>query len=84
MPQEPAVSVRYAVYLAPPCDSVLWRFGSAVVGYDADSGLDCPPPDLAGFAPEDWHVLTEEPRRYGFHGTLKAPFRLAEAWTRPG
>lgn len=72
------MSVRYAVYLAPPCDSALWRFGSAVVGYDADSGQDCPAPDLAGFTPEDWRPLTEEPRRYGFHGTLKAPFRLAE------
>lgn len=72
------MSFRYAVYLAPPCDSVLWRFGSAVVGYDADSGLECAPPDLAGFVAEDWRTLTEEPRRYGFHGTLKAPFRLAD------
>ncbi len=70
------MTVRYAVYLAPPADSALWRFGSAVVGYDADSGADCVPPDLAGFEAEDWRVLTEEPRRYGFHGTLKAPFRL--------
>ncbi|WP_163071587.1 DUF1045 domain-containing protein, partial [Acinetobacter baumannii] len=27
----------------------------------------------------DWPDLTEDPRRYGFHGTLKAPFELASA-----
>jgi hypothetical protein len=31
-----------------------------------------------GFQPADFHALTDEPRRYGFHATLKAPFRLAE------
>ena len=25
-----------------------------------------------------WRALTTEPRRYGFHATIKAPFRLAE------
>lgn len=69
---------RYALYLAPAAESPLWRFGSAVIGYDAESGADLPPPDLAGFDPARWHDLTAEPRRYGFHGTLKAPFRLAE------
>jgi hypothetical protein len=32
---------------------------------------------LQGFAPDVWSALTEEPRRYGFHATLKAPFHLA-------
>ncbi|MEM9049719.1 MAG: DUF1045 domain-containing protein [Pseudomonadota bacterium] len=32
-------------------------------------------PDPAGL---DLAALTERPRRYGFHATLKAPFRLAE------
>lgn len=69
---------RYAVYYAPPEDGALWAFGSAVVGYDAALGVDLLAPDLAGFDGEAWHALTEEPRRYGFHGTLKPPFRLAE------
>lgn len=68
---------RYAVYLAPPPASALWRFGSAVLGYDAQTGEEVAPPVLAGFDRESWHRLTGEPRRYGFHGTLKAPFRLA-------
>ncbi|MGR7994762.1 DUF1045 domain-containing protein [Xanthobacter sp. ZOL 2024] len=68
---------RYALYLAPPAASALWRFGSAVVGYDAETGAELAPPEVAGFDAETWRTLTGEPRRYGFHGTLKAPFRLA-------
>ena len=69
---------RYAVYYAPAADSALWRFGSATLGYDALTGEDLPfavPPgcDLAL-----WPAFTEEPRRYGFHATLKAPFELAD------
>lgn len=71
-------SRRYALYLAPPADSALWRLGSAVLGYDAETGRDPAPPELAGFDAETWHDVTAEPRRYGFHGTLKAPFRLAD------
>jgi 2'-5' RNA ligase len=74
--------LRYAVYLAPPPESALWRFGSAVVGRDAASGEA-----QRGFAPdgfdaEAWRGLTTEPRRYGFHATIKAPFRLAEDASR--
>jgi len=70
--------LRYAIYLAPPPESALWRFGSAVVGRDAASGET-----LSSFAPERvdaaaWRSMTSEPRRYGFHATIKAPFRLAD------
>ena len=68
---------RYAIYFAPPAKSPLWRFGSSVIGYDAESGRELPQPSLSRFAPERWRDITSEPRRYGFHGTLKAPFRLA-------
>lgn len=75
MPDE---SPRYALYFAPDPSSPLWRFGSSVIGYDAASGELVEPwvqPDLA--QSRSWSDLTEEPRRYGFHATLKAPFRLA-------
>lgn len=68
---------RFALYLAPGAESALWRFGSAVIGYDAETGEDVAPPDMAGFDEALWRAVTQEPRRYGFHGTLKAPFRLA-------
>ncbi len=70
-------STRYAIYLAPPPDTPLWMFGSRVLGYDAVGGED-----IAGFAPDGfdptrWWELTERPRTYGFHATLKAPFCLS-------
>lgn len=70
---------RYAIYFAPPAASALWRFGSSVIGYDAATGEDVPVPDtLTADGAERWARQTTDPRRYGFHGTLKAPFRLAD------
>lgn len=69
---------RYAIYAAPRPDEALWRFGSGIIGYDADSGRPQPALAPAGFVGDDWQALTAEPRRYGFHATLKAPFHLAE------
>ena len=69
---------RYAVYYAPAADSALWCFGSAVLGYDALTGEDLPFAVPPGCDPALWPVFTEEPRRYGFHATLKAPFELAD------
>lgn len=69
---------RYAIYAAPVPDDQLWVFGSAVLGYDAATGADLPLSPPPGFSAADWHELTADPRRYGFHGTLKPPFELAE------
>jgi hypothetical protein len=68
--------VRYAIYFVPAADSPLYRYGSSVLGYDCYTGDTLPPPGelAADFA--DWSLLTEQPRRYGFHATLKAPFPL--------
>ncbi|WP_293809494.1 DUF1045 domain-containing protein [uncultured Bosea sp.] len=68
---------RYAVYYAPAADSALWRFGSTTLGYDALTGEDLPLAVPPGRDPTLWPAFTEEPRRYGFHATLKAPFELA-------
>lgn len=69
---------RYAVYYAPAADSALWRFGSATLGYDALTGEDLPFAVPPGCDPANWPDFTAEPRRYGFHATLKAPFELAD------
>lgn len=69
---------RYAIYLAPSPDTPLWRAASRVIGRDAVTGETLPFPDIAPCDAEDWIEMTAEPRRYGFHGTLKAPFELAE------
>ena len=51
------------------------------LGYDLDKSLTlCPelPPTIPR---ERWIEVTSAPRRYGFHATLKPPFRLAEHQT---
>lgn len=68
---------RYAIYYAPAADSALWRFGCATLGYDAFTGEDIDFAVPAGADTGSWPKLTAEPRRYGFHATLKAPFTLA-------
>jgi putative phosphonate metabolism protein len=68
---------RYAVYFVAARDCALHRFGSAVLGYDCHTGSDVPFPGDLGVDHATWLELTAEPRRYGFHATLKAPFRLA-------
>lgn len=70
--------MRFAIYFAPGAQSVLWRFGSGVLGYDAATGEDMPFSSTAGLEAARWLELTAEPRRYGFHATLKAPFALRE------
>lgn len=72
---------RYAVYFAPNRTDPLWTFGSSVIGYDAASGEDVTLLVPEGWTREDWRAATDEPRRYGFHATLKAPFRLAPGRT---
>ena len=67
---------RYAIYLAPKPETALWRFGSAVLGYDAATGLDVSGFRLPSLPEEQWLKATARARTYGFHATLKAPFRL--------
>lgn len=70
------VQTRYAIYFVPPPESALYRFGAETIGYDAFSGEEIAGPEELWHALPDWHALTDEPRRYGFHATLKAPFVL--------
>ena len=72
---------RYAIYYAPAPDSALWTFGSQAIGYDAATGHDVRQQAPPGLDADTWHGLTAEPRRYGFHATMKAPFRLASDTT---
>ncbi len=69
---------RYAVYLAPAPASALWRFGCDVLGRDALTGEQGAGFAIDGIDADRWRELTAEPRRYGFHATLKAPFRMKE------
>lgn len=71
---------RFAVYYAPSYESVWWRAGSTWLARDAQSGAACVPPEPPGLR-RALIELTRAPRRYGWHGTLVAPFRLADGIT---
>jgi putative phosphonate metabolism protein len=72
---------RYAIYYAPAPGSGLDRFGAQLLGYDAFTGGDLPFPDGMPQMSPDWRDLTRDPRKYGFHATLKAPLSLAPGKT---
>jgi putative phosphonate metabolism protein len=52
-----------------------------LLGYDAFSGEELAfPGDIEQIVP-DWRTLTQDPRKYGFHATLKAPLSLTPGKT---
>ncbi|MGZ9811473.1 DUF1045 domain-containing protein [Pseudoroseicyclus sp. H15] len=69
---------RFALYYTPP-PGPFADLGAAWLGWSLTGEA---PPEPAGLSlPRPPRELTEAPRRYGFHATLKPPFRLAEGWT---
>ncbi len=72
---------RYAIYFVPEAHSDLYRCGSAILGYDCYLGKAVEFPEALKCDTFNWHELTNAPRRYGFHATLKAPFCLREPHT---
>jgi putative phosphonate metabolism protein len=70
-------TARFALYAAPPAGSRLAEFGARWLGRDAESGAILAPPAIGGLSAGRWRAITEDARRYAFHGTLKAPFALA-------
>jgi len=71
-------AARYALYYAPEAEEALAAWGAGWLGRDAATGAALAQPAVPGLTPEALADLTAEPRRYGLHGTLKPPFRLAE------
>lgn len=67
---------RYAIYFAAGADSALSRFGAELLGYDAYTGDELPFPREALQVAADWRDISADPRKYGFHATLKAPMAL--------
>jgi hypothetical protein len=65
---------RYAVYYAPRESAFALR-ANDWLGREP-GGRDLPQPVLPGIG--DPRGMTAEPRRYGFHGTIRAPFRPAD------
>jgi putative phosphonate metabolism protein len=70
--------MRYAIYFTPPADDPLTRRAGHWLGRDAFSGETLAQPIIEAFSEVAFSELTSDPRRYGFHATMKAPFELAE------
>jgi len=80
--RETFMTARYALYFAPERDSGWDRFGANWLGRCAASGREVPQSHIESVQAGAFASLTAAPRRYGFHATLKPPFRLA-AGTSP-
>lgn len=70
---------RYAIYYT--AEGALARQGAAWLGWDVDQGRLSPHPQLATL---DVASITQAPRKYGFHATLMAPFRLTNGTDEKG
>lgn len=68
------VHTRFAVYYLPR-DGALAAFGAAWLGWNAAAGEPVEQPNIPGIVD-----ATKTPRKYGFHATLKPPFRLANGF----
>ncbi|NBC33391.1 MAG: DUF1045 domain-containing protein [Alphaproteobacteria bacterium] len=75
------MTTRYAIFYTPPRSSALAQFGKRWLGYDIEAGVPCSQMAPAAALGQS---ITAEPRRYGFHATLKAPFALAEGADEAG
>ena len=72
------MSARYAIYFSPAKHSPWWDFGAQWLGRDECDDQPLAQPVLTQIGLTDLNSITAEPRRYGFHATLKAPFHLRE------
>jgi len=70
--------MRYAIYFAPPLNDPVGRVATNWLGRNPFTDEMVEPPAITGLNSAEIAYFTAAPRRYGFHGTLKAPFRLAE------
>ncbi len=66
---------RFAVYYAPRPGEFA-TVTAALLGWDNTQGRSVPLSNLTGL-PAPLADLTTDPRKYGFHGTIRAPFRPA-------
>ena len=68
---------RYALYFLPPADAALSEFGAHWLGWSIDEGREV---ELLVDLPHNHATITATARNYGFHGTLKPPFRLKNGY----
>ena len=69
---------RYALYYAPQPGDELATTASRWLGRNPETGRTCAVRPVPGLSPERLSEILAEPCLYGFHGTLKPPFVLAD------
>jgi len=74
---------RYAIYFTLDATDPLYQLASIWLGYDTWSGkvIDQMTRSLVNEKLGKYEAYTTSPNRYGFHATLKAPFRLKQGKT---
>jgi len=72
---------RYAIYFCPRPETLWWARGSQWLGRCAASLRAMQVPLVQGLTQQTYIQLTNDPRRYGWHATLKAPFTLATGYS---
>jgi putative phosphonate metabolism protein len=70
--------MRHAIYFTPPADDALSRLAARWLGRNAFGGRKIKRDPPAGLTLQEFDALVGPAARYGFHATLKAPFRLAQ------
>ncbi|MBX5190045.1 DUF1045 domain-containing protein [Rhizobium sp. NZLR3b] len=68
--------MRYAICFTPPASDPLSLVAASWLGRNVFSGDMVEPPAVRGLGIHEIAFHTAVPRRYGFHGVLKAPFQL--------
>jgi putative phosphonate metabolism protein len=68
--------VRYAIYFAPRRTEALHEFGCGVLGRSTDPEREVPLHAPLERFDGNWRERVRSATHYGFHATLKAPFRL--------
>ncbi|WP_226688929.1 DUF1045 domain-containing protein [Ruegeria arenilitoris] len=66
---------RYAIYFMPPARAEWTKFATSWLGWDMEVGTPIAHPVINGV---DVAAVTEVPRKYGLHATMKPPFRLRD------
>ncbi|WP_064684443.1 DUF1045 domain-containing protein [Rhizobium bangladeshense] len=69
--------MRYAICFTPPASDPLSLVAANWLGRNVFSGDMLEPPAVRGLGIHEIAFHTAVPRRYGFHGVLKAPFHLS-------
>lgn len=73
---------RYAVYFSPRRHTPWALAGASWLGRSVDGDPVLRQRVPAGWSLAEFAAATAEPRRYGWHATLKAPFHLVRSETR--